>query len=118
MMVGGVMPGGMMRLAVSITEAICAMAPPMSLPGSNHTLRIPIPLIDCESMREMPLTVVDITRSLMKTTRRSMSSAERPGELRATITTGMSIAGRMSVFIFVVERIPKMAMSEQRTAIV
>jgi hypothetical protein len=30
----------------------------------------------------------------------------------------MSLAGRMSVFIFVVERIPKMAMSAQRTAIV
>ena len=35
--------------------------------------------IDCESMREMPLTVVDMARSLMKTTRRSMSSADRPG---------------------------------------
>ena len=73
------MPGGMMRLAVSITEAICAMAPPMSLPGSNQTLRIPILLIDCESIRWMPLTVVDMARSLMKTTRRSMSSADNPG---------------------------------------
>jgi len=35
MMLGGVMPGGMMRLAVSDTETICAMAPPMSLPGSK-----------------------------------------------------------------------------------
>ncbi len=38
-----------------------------------------MPLIDCESMREMPLTVVDMARSLMKTMRRSMSAAERPG---------------------------------------
>ena len=38
-----------------------------------------MPLIDCESMRWMPATVVDIARSLMNTTRRSMSSAERPG---------------------------------------
>ena len=30
-------------------------------------------------MREMPLTVVEKARSLMNTTRRSMSSAERPG---------------------------------------
>ena len=79
MIEGGAMPGGMMRLAVSITEAICAMAPPMSLPGSNQTLRMPMPLIDCESMRWMPLTVVDMARSLMKTTRRSMSSAASPG---------------------------------------
>ena len=78
-MTGGVMPGGMIRLAVSITDEICAIAPPMSLPGSNQTLRMPRPLIDCESMREMPLTVLDMARSLMKTTRRSMSSAERPG---------------------------------------
>ena len=35
MMLGGLMPGGMMRLAVSDTETICAMAPPMSLPGSK-----------------------------------------------------------------------------------
>jgi len=35
--------------------------------------------IDCESMRVIPLTVVDIARSLMKTTRRSMSSVESPG---------------------------------------
>src|SRR3954468_19346335 len=118
MIEGGVMPGGMMRLPGSITDAICGMAAPLVRPGSNQTLRIPMLLIDCESMREMPLTVVGIARSLMKTTRRSMSSAERPGEFHTTITTGMSIAGRMSVFIFVVERVPKMAMSEQRTAIV
>jgi len=30
-------------------------------------------------MRVIPLTVVDIARSLMKTTRRSMSSADSPG---------------------------------------
>src|SRR5437868_1643520 len=34
------------------------------------------------------------------------------------MTTGMSIAGRMSVFIRLVESTPKMAMSEQRTAMV
>ena len=58
-MAGGVMPGGMTRLAAEETEEICAMAPPMSLPGSNQTLRMPRPVIDCESMREMPLTVVE-----------------------------------------------------------
>src|SRR5260221_10789848 len=34
------------------------------------------------------------------------------------MTTGMSMAGRMSVFIRLVESSPKMAMSEQSTAIV
>ena len=38
-----------------------------------------MPVMDCESMRVMPATVVDMARSLMKTTRRSMSSADRPG---------------------------------------
>ena len=79
MMLGGVIPGGMIRLAVRETETICAMAPPMSLPGSKYTLRMPRQLIDCESMRVIPLTVVDMARSLMNTTRRSMSSAESPG---------------------------------------
>ena len=55
------------------------MAPPISLPGSKYTLRMPRLLIDCESMRVIPLTVVDMARSLMNTTRRSMSSAESPG---------------------------------------
>ena len=40
---------------------------------------MPMPAIDCDSMREMPLTVVENARSLMKTTRRSMSSADSPG---------------------------------------
>ena len=38
-----------------------------------------MPGIDCDSMRSMPLTVVEKPRSLMRTTRRSMSCAERPG---------------------------------------
>ena len=32
-----------------------------------------MPGIDCDSMRSMPLTVVENARSLMRTTRRSMS---------------------------------------------
>jgi hypothetical protein len=33
----------------------------------------------CESMRETPLTDEEMPRSLTSVTRRSMSSAERPG---------------------------------------
>ncbi len=40
---------------------------------------MPIPGIDCDSMRSIPLTVVEKARSLMSTTRRSMSCAESPG---------------------------------------
>ncbi len=55
------------------------MAPPISLPGWKYTFRMPVPGIDCDSMRWMPFTVVEYARSVMKTTRRSMSSVVRPG---------------------------------------
>jgi hypothetical protein len=79
MMFGGVMPGGIERVAVFVTLLICAIAPPMSAPCSKYTLTMPMPLIVCDSSREMPLTVVDSARSVISTTRRSMSSADRPG---------------------------------------
>ena len=48
-----------MRRMELLTAEICAMAPPMSLPGWKYTFRMPVPGIDCDSMREMPLTVVE-----------------------------------------------------------
>ena len=79
MMFGGVMPGGRMRVMVFVTDAICAMAAPRSVPGWKYTRSSPMPGMDCDSMRSMPPTVVENARSEMNVTRRSMSSAERPG---------------------------------------
>ncbi len=38
-----------------------------------------MPGIDCDSIRSIPFTVVEKARSLMSTTRRSMSCADSPG---------------------------------------
>ena len=72
-------PGGMIRKTVSDVDVICAMALPMSDPGSKYTRSTAVPSIDCESIRETPPTDVEIPRSLMNVTRLSMSSADRPG---------------------------------------
>ena len=79
MMIGGWIPGGRIRSTVFETELICAIAAPMSVPGWKNTRIIPTPGIDCDSIRSIPLTVVEKLRSLMMTTRRSISSADRPG---------------------------------------
>ena len=53
------MPGGAIRRIVLDTEEICAIAAPMSVPGWKYTFSSPIPEIDRDSMREIPLTVVE-----------------------------------------------------------
>ncbi len=112
------MAGGRMRRTVEDTLVIWAIAAPMSVSGSKYTLSIPIPDRDCDSMRLIPFTVVDMARSLMMTTRRSMSSALRPGYDQTMMTTGMSITGKMSRRIFCTENAPKMMRSAAATAMV
>ncbi len=54
----------------------------------------------------------------MSTTRRSMSSAERPGYDQTTMTTGMSIVGKMSACIRVVHSAPSSRITNEKTATV
>ena len=49
----------MIRLAVSDTPVIWAMAVPMSASGSKYSLRRPTPAMDWDSMWVMPSTVVE-----------------------------------------------------------
>jgi hypothetical protein len=51
----------------------------MSAPGSKYTRSSPLLDIDCDSIREIPATVVESARSVRKVTRRSISSADSPG---------------------------------------
>ncbi len=53
------MPGGAPRRMELFTELICAIAPPMSVPGWKYTFSMPMLGSDWDSMREMPLTVVE-----------------------------------------------------------
>src|SRR5271156_3311464 len=76
---GGVIPGGMALIAVCDEATIWAIAVAMFVPGWKYTLTRPTPYSDCDSMREMPLTVDDIPRSESSTTRASMSCGSMPG---------------------------------------
>ena len=78
MMLGGVMPGGMKRRMVEQTADTWAMLGPMSVPGWKYTRSSATPWMLCDSIRWMPLTVVDMARSVRDVTRRSISSGARP----------------------------------------
>ena len=58
-----------------------------------------MPLSDCDSMCSMSFTVVVMLRSLGLVMRLAISSAERPVYCQTTLTTGLSIFGKMSVGI-------------------
>ena len=79
---------------------------------------MPIPSIDWDSSRSIPFTVVDWPRSLTMMTRFSISSAERPGYWKTAITTGMSMAGKMSTVMREKARAPITTMTMQSTTTV
>jgi len=54
----------------------------------------------------MSFTVVVMARSVTVTKRFSISSGATPGKLQITLTTGMSIFGKMSVAMRVIVTIP------------
>src|SRR5579862_6085628 len=115
---GGVIPGGMALIAVCDDDTIWAIAVAMSVPGWKYTLTSPTPYSDCDSMREMPLTVEDMFRSLRSTTRASMSLGNMPGYVQTTATTGMSMSGKMSTAIRCPESTAISISTKQATAIV
>src|SRR5947209_5200828 len=67
-------------------------------------------------MRVISLTTLAVARSLIMTTRRSMSFAESLGLLQTLITTGISSTGNMSVFSRVNANAPNTVSSKAITA--
>ena len=116
MMTGGEMPGGRMRRMVPLIALTWAIAAPMSMPWWKKTLTRPTPGMQFDSMRSMPATVVEYARSEMITTRRSISSAERPEYCQPTNTTGISILGKKSTIIRVAASTPSSSKSSDSTA--
>ena len=53
-------------------------------------------MYDCDSMCSMSFTVVVMARSKIVTMRFSISSGEMPPYVQTTLTTGMSIYGKIS----------------------
>jgi hypothetical protein len=62
-------------------------------------------------MCSISLTVVVIARSKVVTMRFSISSGDRPLYVQTTLTTGMSMYGKMSTGIVIIAATPRMAMS-------
>ncbi len=75
----------------------------------------PMPLSDCDSMWSMSLTVVVMPRSLLVTMRLAISGAERPVKFHTTVTTGMSMLGKMSVGIVRMLKTPKIKIKNAKT---
>ena len=59
----------------------------------------------------MSLTVVVMARSKIVTMRFSISSGDRPPYVQTTLTTGMSIYGKMSTGMLMIALAPRMAIS-------
>jgi hypothetical protein len=78
----------------------------------------PTPGSDCDSMCSMLPTEFEITASLSRMMRRSISSGARPPYDQMTLTTGRSMAGKMSLGIRVILNTPRSAIRIAMTATV
>ena len=115
MMNGGVVPGGKQRNCTWLMAVTWATALPMFTCGWKKILMIPMPLSDCDSMCSMSLTVVVMPRSLLETMRLAISCAERPVKFQTTVTTGISILGKMSVGIDRMLKTPRIKIKSAKT---
>ncbi len=97
-------------------EVTWATALPIFTCGWKKILMMAMPLSDCDSMCSMSLTVVVMPRSLLKTMRVDISCAESPVYCHTTVTTGISIFGKMSVGIDVMLKAPSSRIRNAKTA--
>src|ERR1700761_320707 len=65
--------------------------------GWKKILTTAMPFMDCDSMCSILFTVVVSARSVIYTMRSDMSWGEKPVYCQTTLTTGMSILGKISV---------------------
>ena len=96
---GGTAPGGSERNCTWLIAVTSATAMPMSTCGWKKILMMARPISDCDSMCSMSLTVVVMPRSLGDAMRLAICSADRPLYIQTTVTTGISIFGKISVGI-------------------
>ncbi len=115
MMKGGVVPGGKLRNCTWLMAVTWATAWPMLTCGWKKILMRPMPFSDCDSMCSMSLTVVVMPRSLLVTMRLAISCAERPVKFHTTVTTGMSMLGKMSVGIVSMLKTPRIRIKSANT---
>src|SRR5580692_8546060 len=99
MMNGGVVPGGKLRNCTWLIAEISATALATFTCGWKKILMTAMPFSDCDSICSMSLTVVVMPRSALNTMRLAICSADRPVYCQTTVTTGMSMFGKISVGI-------------------
>src|SRR5665213_772458 len=73
------------------------------------------PANDCDSMCSISLTVVVMARSLGEAMRSAICSGERPLYIQTTVTTGISMFGKISVGIERMLKTPRIRIKSAKT---
>src|ERR1017187_2257570 len=107
-MEGGVMPVGSECSTACEAAANCATAASTLALGWKNILMMDRPGSDWDSMCSMSLTEVVKERSQRMVTTSAISSGEMPPYDQMTLTTGISISGKMSVGMRKVASTPRM----------
>jgi hypothetical protein len=103
---GGFRPGGI-RNRIELTAApTLDMAASMRTWGWNEILMTLAPFTVCESIAFTSLTTA-MTNSLKVVTRSSISFAGQPEYDQITVTTGMSMLGKISVGVVAIDEKPR-----------
>src|ERR1700733_11126487 len=103
---GGFTPGGMRKRMEFTAAPICDMAASMRTCGWKEILITDAPFTVCESIALISLTVA-MTNSLKVVTRCSISFADKPEYDQITVTTGISISGKISVGVVIIDVNPR-----------
>src|SRR5271156_5705763 len=103
---GGLTPGGIRKRMELTAAPTCDMAASMRTCGWKEILMTLAPLTVCESIAFTSFTNA-ITNSLKVVTRSSISFAGRPEYVQITVTTGISMLGKMSVGVVAMEVKPR-----------
>ena len=96
-MVGGRVPVGMVRSEEAVMADNCATAASILARGWKKTLMIPKPGREADSRCSISFTAMVMPRCERKVMTSDISSGETPLKVQMTLTTGISISGRISV---------------------
>src|SRR5258708_15949189 len=103
---GGFTPGGIRNRMEFTAAPTCDMAASIRTCGWNEILMTLAPFTVCESIDFTSLTTA-MTNSLKVVTLSSISFAGRPEYDQITVTTGISMFGKMSVGVVAIEEMPR-----------
>src|SRR5216683_3040212 len=115
MMNGGCVPGGIRRKIVCETAVTWAIAESMRTFGWKKMRITETPANVCDSMFFTLSTADEIVYSLKVVICFAIWSGESPEYCHTTVTTGMSISGKMSVGVFLIDVMPSNKISSAIT---